>query len=71
MEDEVLEWAVQLAMESRRKVQEQLRRVRSAEFCNTQFRCRLGKDEVKRFVANQHPSGAAPAACVVLVMNTA
>jgi ATP-dependent Lon protease len=48
--DEDLEWAVRLAMECRRRVKEQQKRIGSAEFRNTQFSYTLGKDGVERFV---------------------
>lgn len=49
--DEDLEWAVRLAMECRRRVKEQQKRIGSAEFRNTQFSYTLGKDGVEKFVA--------------------
>ena len=48
--DEDLEWAVRLAMECRRRVKEQQKRIGSAEFRNTQFSYTLGKNGVERFV---------------------
>jgi ATP-dependent Lon protease len=48
--DEDLEWAVRLAMECRRRVKEQQKRIGTAEFRNTQFSYTLGKDGVERFV---------------------
>lgn len=48
--DESLEWAVRLALESRRRVKEQQKRIGSAEFRNTQFSYHLGNDGVERFV---------------------
>ncbi len=48
--DEDLEWAVRLAMECRRRVKEQQKRIGSAEFRNTQFSYTLGKDGVEKFV---------------------
>jgi ATP-dependent Lon protease len=48
--DEDLEWAVRLAMESRRRVKEQQKRIGSAEFRNTHFSYQLGIDGVERFV---------------------
>ncbi len=47
---EDLEWAVRLAMESRRRVKEQQKRIVPAEFRNTQFSYTLGKDGVETFV---------------------
>jgi len=48
--DDDLEWAVRLAMECRRRVKEQQKRIGSAEFRNTQFSYTLGKDGVEKFV---------------------
>jgi len=48
--DEDLEWAVRLALECRRRVKEQPKRIGSAEFRITQFSYTLGKDGVEKFV---------------------
>ena len=48
--DEDLEWAVRLAMECRRRVKEQQKRIGSAEFRNTQFSYTLGQDGIEKFV---------------------
>ena len=48
--DEDLEWAVRLALECRRRVKEQQKRVGSAEFRNTHFSYTMGEDGVERFV---------------------
>jgi ATP-dependent Lon protease len=48
--DEDLEWSVRLALECRRRVKEQQKRIGSAEFRNTQFSYTLGKDGVEKFV---------------------
>jgi ATP-dependent Lon protease len=48
--DEDLEWAMRLALECRRRVKEQQKRIGSAEFRNTQFSYTLGKDGVEKFV---------------------
>src|SRR5262249_1476256 len=48
--DEDLEWAVGLALECRRRVKEQQKRIGSAEFRNTQFSYTLGQDGVEKFV---------------------
>lgn len=48
--DELLEWAVRIAMEYRRRVKEQQKRVGSAEFRNTHFSYRIGEDGVETFV---------------------
>jgi ATP-dependent Lon protease len=49
--DEDLEWAVRLALECRRRVKEQQRRIGAAEFRNTQFGYRIGDEGVEQFVA--------------------
>lgn len=49
--DEALEWAVRLALECRRRVKEQQKRIGSAEFRNTQFSYTIGDDGVEKFVA--------------------
>ncbi|HYT88222.1 MAG TPA: protease Lon-related BREX system protein BrxL [Gemmataceae bacterium] len=49
--DEDFEWAVRLALECRRRVKEQQKRIGSAEFRNTHFSYHLGSDGVEKFVA--------------------
>ncbi|MDQ0863779.1 BREX system Lon protease-like protein BrxL [Arthrobacter globiformis] len=49
--DADLEWAVKLALECRRRVKEQQRRIGAAEFRNTHFSYRLGEDAVEQFVS--------------------
>ena len=49
--DEDIEWAARLALECRRRVKEQQKRIGSAEFRNTHFSYSLGEDGVERFVA--------------------
>ena len=49
--DEDIEWAVQLALECRRRVKEQQKRIGSAEFRNTHFSYTMGEDGVERYVA--------------------
>lgn len=49
--DEDLEWAVRIAMEARRRVKEQQKRVGAAEFRNTQFSYVMGTDGVEKFVS--------------------
>lgn len=49
--DEVLEWALRLALECRRRVKEQQKRIGSAEFRNTQFSYSMGEAGVEKFVA--------------------
>lgn len=48
--DQDLEWAIRLAMECRRRVKEQQKRIGTAEFRNTQFSYTLGQDGVEKFV---------------------
>lgn len=49
--DDDLEWAVRLALECRRRVKEQQKRIGSAEFRNTQFSYRMGDDGLEQFVS--------------------
>ena len=49
--DDDLEWAVRLALEVRRRVKEQQKRIGSAEFRNTQFSYVMGLDGLEKFVA--------------------
>ena len=49
--DEDLEWAVRIAMEARRRVKEQQKRVGAAEFRNTHFSYIVGNDGVEKFVS--------------------
>jgi ATP-dependent Lon protease len=48
--DADLEWAVRLALECRRRVKEQQKRIGSAEFRHTQLSYTLGQDGVEKFV---------------------
>jgi len=48
--DELLEWCVKVALEYRRRVKEQQKRIGSAEFRNTHFSYRIGEDGVETFV---------------------
>lgn len=48
--DELLEWAVKIALEYRRRVKEQQKRIGSAEFRNTHFSFRIGENGVETFV---------------------
>lgn len=48
--DEDLEWVARLALECRRRVKEQQKRIGSAEFRNTHFSYQMGDDGVERFV---------------------
>lgn len=49
--DEELEWAVRIALESRRRVKEQQKRIGAAEFRNTHFSYGMGEDGVEKFVS--------------------
>ena len=49
--DDLLEWAVRLALECRRRVKEQQKRIGSAEFRNTHFSYTIGDDGVEKFVS--------------------
>ena len=49
--DEVLEWALRIGLECRRRVKEQQKRIGSAEFRNTQFSYTMGEDGVEKFVS--------------------
>ena len=48
--DELLEWAIKISLEYRRRVKEQQKRIGSAEFRNTHFSYRIGQDGVETFV---------------------
>jgi len=49
--DEDIEWAVRIAMESRRRVKEQQKRIGAAEFRNTHFSYVMGADGIEKFVS--------------------
>jgi ATP-dependent Lon protease len=49
--DADLEWIVRLALEARRRVKEQQKRILKSEFRNTHFSFTLGADGVEQFVA--------------------
>lgn len=49
--DDDLEWAVRVALETRRRVKEQQKRIGSAEFRNTQFSFAIGDEGVEQFVS--------------------
>ncbi|MEI7900479.1 MAG: protease Lon-related BREX system protein BrxL [bacterium] len=49
--DEDLEWAVRVALECRRRVKEQQKRIGTAEFRNTHFSYQLGDEGVEKFVS--------------------
>jgi ATP-dependent Lon protease len=48
--DEDIEWAVRLAMECRRRVKEQQKRIGSAEFRNTHFSYQMGPYGVEQYI---------------------
>jgi len=49
--EEDLEWAVRIALETRRRVKEQQKRIGAAEFRNTHFSYVMGEDGVEQFVS--------------------
>lgn len=49
--DSDIEWAIRLAMECRRRVKEQQKRIGSAEFRNTHFSYFMGDEGIEKFVA--------------------
>ncbi len=49
--EEDLEWAIRIAMEARRRVKEQQKRIGAAEFRNTHFSYVLGTDGIEKFVS--------------------
>jgi len=49
--EEDLEWAVRLALEVRRRVKEQQKRIGAAEFRNTHFSYTMGAEGVEKFVS--------------------
>jgi len=49
--EEDIEWAVRIALEARRRVKEQQKRVGAAEFRNTHFSYTMGDDGVEKFVS--------------------
>ena len=49
--DEELEWAVRIALEARRRVKEQQKRIGAAEFRNTHFSYVFGDEGVEKFVS--------------------
>lgn len=51
VDDEDLEWAVRQALEVRRRVKEQQKRIGSAEFRNTHFSYIMGSDGIEKFVS--------------------
>ena len=57
--DTDLEWAVRLALEVRRRVKEQQKRIGAAEFRNTHFSYTLGTEGVEKFVSTPELQGQA------------
>jgi len=55
--DEDLEWAVRLALEVRRRVKEQQKRIGAAEFRNTHFGYTIGSEGVEKFVSTPELQG--------------
>jgi ATP-dependent Lon protease len=49
--NEDIEWAIRIAMEARRRVKEQQKRIGAAEFRNTHFSYVIGEDGVEKFVS--------------------
>ncbi len=49
--DEAIEWAARLALEVRRRVKEQQKRIGSAEFRNTHFSYQMGADGVEQYIS--------------------
>jgi len=49
--EEDLEWAIRIALETRRRVKEQQKRIGAAEFRNTHFSYTMGDDGVEKFVS--------------------
>lgn len=48
--DDLLEWAIKVSLEYRRRVKEQQKRIGSAEFRNTHFSYKLGDNGIETFV---------------------
>ena len=55
--EEDLEWAVRLALEVRRRVKEQQKRIGAAEFRNTHFSYTIGTEGVEKFVTTPELQG--------------
>jgi ATP-dependent Lon protease len=63
--DEEIEWAVRIALEARRRVKEQQKRIGAAEFRNTHFSYVMGENGVEKFVTtpellNENSIGSDP-----------
>lgn len=51
VEEKDVEWAVRIALEARRRVKEQQKRIGAAEFRNTHFSYVMGTDGIEKFVS--------------------
>lgn len=49
--DDDIEWAIRIALEARRRVKEQQKRIGAAEFRNTHFSYTMGDDGAEKFVS--------------------
>lgn len=49
--EEDLEWAIRIAMEARRRVKEQQKRIGTAEFRNTHFSYTMGEEGIEKFIS--------------------
>lgn len=49
--EEDLEWVIRIALESRRRVKEQQKRIGAAEFRNTHFSYSLGEEGIEKFIS--------------------
>jgi len=49
--EEDLEWAIRIALEARRRVKEQQKRIGAAEFRNTHFSYTMGEDGIEKFIS--------------------
>jgi ATP-dependent Lon protease len=56
--DSEIEWALRLALECRRRVKEQQKRIGRAEFSNTQFSYFMGQGGIERFVETPEMVGS-------------
>ncbi len=59
VEDEDAEWAVRLALECRRRVKEQQKKIGAAEFRNTHFSYTVGGGDIEHFIATPELRGGA------------
>ena len=49
--DQDLEWAIRIALEARRRVKEQQKRIGAAEFRNTHFSYSMGEEGIEKFIS--------------------